>query len=190
MFDRSYRSSLVGALIASVIFSAGAGAANDPDSFGRAVRYLDVGISPVIITYAGTMTCPADAICRPVAGTQISQTFNDADRLQIALSAGSTNSMVCFSLTPALSYSFSNYTAAPINAQLTFSINVNIDSAVLSNPFLLNRLTGQPFNGSIAIQPISSTTIIKTIAPNATEFQSAQNSRECVSGMITTSASR
>lgn len=174
------------ALSACVLFSSAAFAANDPDSFGRPVKYLDVGSAQTIIYYTGTFPCPTGALCKQVTTPQVSQTFNETDRIVINLPANSTNSLLCFSYSPYLSHMFVNSTTGNLAATYSHMGNVTLESSVLANPFLINKITGQPFNGSISMQGVGYHSMYRSILPNTSDRQVLQFSRECINGLLNT----
>ena len=178
------RGSLRALVCALALFSVGAQAGSDPDSFGRNVRYLDMGLSSLIYTRTGNPVCPAGAICHTIANVQSSTTFTDSNVVVIDLPAASTNSLVCFAVTPYINYTLSNSTAAAVTGRMTWRTDVVIESDVLDDPSLINPITGQPFNGSISIMGLQTHAVNKTLAANAMDQQTTQYSRECQYGIV------
>ncbi len=129
---------------------------------------------------------PEGVIGRPIAKPHVVQTFADPDRVCIALPAGSAHSTLCFSLTPQVSYFFTNPTADPVTATLVFASGITIDSAVLANPLLIDKTTGHPFGGSLTLDRLSAHYVSKTLPANSSEGQTVQYSDESVSGLIST----
>jgi hypothetical protein len=180
----SYTKGVASGFLCSLLCVANAAAANDPDSFGRSVRYLDVAVSQPTLFQFGPVTCGEGTTCKSIADLGTEQTFESPDRARIGLPAGSTNSLLCFSLTHSLSYSILNFTTVPATSLVSDEIVVTIDSPVLANPLLINKTTGQPFGGSIAIL-VTGYFTDKTLLPGGAERQQFSFSRECQLGLIT-----
>jgi hypothetical protein len=166
------------------LFSIVAQAGSDPDSFGRTVRYLDMGLSPMIYTRVGNLACPAGALCHTITNVQASTSFTDANVVTIDLPAASTNSLVCFTVTPLVAYTLLNSSAAAATGRMTWRADVVVKSDVLDNPALINPVTGKPFNGAISIQGLTSHSVNKTLAAGAMDNEVTQYSRECQYGIV------
>jgi hypothetical protein len=161
-------------------------ATNDRDSVGSAIRFLEYKLSPTVIHRIENRSFPASIIGRPIAKPHVVQTFSDPDRVRIALPAGSAHSTLCFSLTPQVSYFFTNPTLEPVTATLVLETGISIDSAVLNNPLLSNKITGQPFGGSLTLERLTAHYVSKTLPAKSSEGQTVQYSEESVSGLIST----
>jgi hypothetical protein len=158
----------------------------DRDSRGGALRFLEYKLSPTVIHRTNSRDFPASAIGRPAARPHIAQRFNDQDLVCIALPARSAESALCFSLTPQVSYFFTNPTADPVTATLVLETSISIDSAVLANPLLLDKATARPFGGSLTLERVTAHYVSKTLPANSSEGQTAQYSEESISGLIST----
>jgi len=161
-------------------------ATNDRDSIGSAIRFLEYRLSPTVIHRIENRSFRAGVIGRPLAKPHVVQTFSDPDRVRIALPAGSAKSTLCFSLTPVVSYFFTNPTSEPVTATLVFETGISIDSAVLDNPLLINKTTGQPFGGSLTLARLTAHYVSKTLPAKSSEGQTVQYSEESVSGLLST----
>jgi hypothetical protein len=79
-------------------------AANDPDSFGRSVKYLDFAQAPY---QQYNLNCGSATDCKPLpANAQYA--FDDRAIARIDLPAYATNSMLCFSITTSYWMNFYN----------------------------------------------------------------------------------
>src|SRR5262245_59953677 len=92
----------------------------DPDSFGRPVKYLGVIQIPVVdfetdCTGAG----PPDQVrCVTLNPQPAATTFADPDMALMNLPAKASNSLLCFHLTPFISYILRNFTATERDGSL------------------------------------------------------------------------
>jgi hypothetical protein len=159
-------------LASSLLFVARTAAANDPDLFGRAVRYSVGEISPTIFHRSSDL-----------AGSD-AQSFVDSDRFRICLPAGSADSLLRFSLTPCVSYFASNPTAETLTATLILETSLTIDSAALDNPLLIDRTTRHSFDGSLRLDRLTALYVGRTLPATGGEPQTVQYSQECISGLI------
>jgi hypothetical protein len=180
----SYLSRVACIATAFVALATTATAANDPDSFGRAVRYLDVGSSSTLMYYTGTAECDATMTCIAAGDPLSERRFEETNRFTITLPSYSTHSMLCYSITPSINYLFSNQWTSVTQSRITFHVNATIESSVLRNPSLINRVTGQPFNGSLIVYNLATHHASAMLDPGKTQQQVLNYSRECQNGLI------
>jgi hypothetical protein len=161
--------------------------ANDPGSFGRTVKFLDVSSGPYAL-YAyrrDTSGCSAGMKCTQIS-LDTANTVNDTNVATITLPAFSARSLLCFSITPNASVTYRNWSPTTNQANVSFRINTIVQSTVFNNPALIDPFTGLPLNGKIE----SAMTGFREsfpIAPNQLFTKTWAFSRECIGGMISTS---
>jgi hypothetical protein len=144
---------MFGLCVASV-----AGAVNDPDSTGRTVKYLDSMNSVIISYFTPTSQCfqfapsappPLRPItCVPLTGAGY-ETLPVTSVGEIVVAANESRSLLTLNMQPVAQYTLNNPTAARATSIISGVIRVSIESSVLSDPTLINPVTGQPFNGKI-----------------------------------------
>jgi hypothetical protein len=111
-------------------------------------------------------------------------TINEPNIARIELPANSTNSLLCFSVSPTITVTAVNNTTGSVAVQATLQTDATLASAVLENPTLINRATGQPFGGKIVYTNLSRYFERYTLAANAQASRSSQDSRDCLLGLI------
>src|SRR5688572_31932242 len=144
---------VLGLLIATGVHAATEEDVGDPDSFGRKPVYLGIAQTPLI---ALQDDCTPDPEAPPQPGEQCitlnaqpaATSFNAAGLDHIRLPAAATSSMLCFELTPIVTYQFNNLTGSPQpNARFTARATITIENEVLNDPALIDPTTGLPYGG-------------------------------------------
>jgi hypothetical protein len=162
-------------------------AANDPDSFGRPVRYLDVATSLIYNYFGGQNPCQpavAGTSCVQLGSTANSVSFSEPNILHIDLPANATHSLLCFSLSPTVNVTFQNSTVSMVHASATLRTDAAIQSAALADPSLINRLTGQPFDGKIVALGLTRYLDAFPLPAQNSVIRASTDSRECVMGLL------
>jgi hypothetical protein len=181
---------LVAAMFAVLLVAVPAFAANDQGSFGRDVRWLDVGKGPyALYIYTNNpgncaVAAPAPAKCATIANVSAINTYTDQNISRIELPAYASNSLICTSVSPYFEVQFQNQTTSRVQAEAHINIDATIESAVLNNPALINRSTGQPFNGKIVVRGLTNFWEAMSLQPNDFAVKTSTNSRQCVSGIV------
>jgi len=140
-----------------------AGAANDPDSIGRSVKYLDT-LTPLVVSYytSGSQCFqyvptpfPQGQLpitCVPLTGAVGSfQPLPVTVLGDIVVGANESRSMLSLNLTPVADYRISNTSTVPSTGIVSTQIKVTIESSILNDPSLMNPRTGLPFDGKIEL---------------------------------------
>lgn len=178
------------AVAAALLVVAPAFSANDQSSFGRDVRWLDVGKGPYalyVYTNNGgncSRAAPTPAKCVTIADTTQINTYTEQNISRIDLPAYATNSLLCTSLSPYFEAQFMNTSSARAQGEAYVTIDATIESAVLNNPALINKATGQPFGGKIVVKGLTLFWEAMSLQPNDYSIRTSNNSRQCVSGII------
>jgi hypothetical protein len=133
-----------------------AGAANDPDSTGRLVKYLDSMNSMIISYYTPDSQCfqfapsappPLRPItCVPLVGAGF-ETLPLTSVGEIAVAANESRSLLSLNMQPVAQYNLRNAGTARSTLIMSGQVKVTIESSVLND--LVNPTTGQPFGGKI-----------------------------------------
>jgi hypothetical protein len=179
---------------AASLLTAAAHSANDQGSFGRDVRWLDVGkgaYAQYIYTTLPsncTVAAPGPVRCVTIADPTAINTYTEQNISRIDLPGYATNSLLCTSVSPYFEVGFANRTSARVHGEAFINIDVTIESPVLNNPALINRSTGQPFSGKIVVRGVTNYWEALSLQPNDYAQKSSTNSRQCVNGIISVSA--
>jgi hypothetical protein len=183
---RNIGSSLA-AFLVCVLLSSAAFAANDPGSFGRDVRFLDVSSQ----TYSNylylrdTTACDTTAVkCVQLSGSEPFP-YRDNNIARIDLPGGAANSLLCPTISPSVNIVFRNAQTTNQHSTASLRVDVTIQSAVLNNPSLINRVTGQAFGGKIEVTNLVRVFEGDTMVPGGTAQRAITFSRQCVSGLLT-----
>lgn len=163
----------------------------DPDSFGRAAKYL--GLAQVSV--ATQQDCTPDPT-RPAPPNERCVTLNPApgetwfverDLAVIRLPARASNSLLCHSLTPGFTFAFYNGTGSSQYGFVWGYALITVESEVLNDPTILNPRTGAPYGGKL---DVSLTTYYedKTLAADAYESKTMFLTRHCIGGFISKQA--
>lgn len=161
-------------------------AANDAASFGRTVKYLDVGAQqfPVYWYLTDLTGCDATIKCVKINDSNTMMNVDEPGIARIDLPAYASNSLICASISPSVNMVFRNRTTASVHGFATIRIDATIQSAALNNPALINKVTGQPFNGKIEAPSV--TRIVENAPVPANDFsqRAISYTRQCVNGLI------
>jgi hypothetical protein len=145
------RAGLVGGALLAIATSTLA--ANDSDSIGRSVKYLDFSNRSLAVFAKGTCPAPAPPQNIPVRCYLLSGSDNEFgslnDVVQIDVAAASSRSLLGMSMMPTVLLSLSNATTARKQSSVQLRTTVTIESAALNDPSLINPLTQAPFGGKI-----------------------------------------
>jgi hypothetical protein len=128
--------------------------ANDPHSIGRNVKYLDYMLGTGVLISAPGATGP---VCNPatVRCVTLNASGNGpivaANVATLEIAADSTRSTVCLPTQAQISYTLKNFTADGVQrkSQLLLTHRIRVESAALNDLSLIDRFTGQPFNGAL-----------------------------------------
>jgi hypothetical protein len=164
----------------------------DPDSFGRKVHFIGVGLTGVVSLQAD---CTPDANNPPfpddrcfVPQAPPATTVIHAQNIgTIQLPAKATNSILCHSVTSLPLWHFSNPTASPGLAAFRYDAFMTIENEVLNNPNLIDPGTGLPFNGSLELG-FSQITDTQTFRPGDQATRRNNTTRSCIGGLISKAA--
>jgi hypothetical protein len=154
-------------LVAGVTVAATPDDVGDADSFGHVVVYLGFKQTiPVNLSSDCTGSDPARGRCVPLVegGTTV---YDEKDLAVIRLPARATRTLLCHALTEFVSRDNFNFEGAPKQLQFTGVAQLTIENSVLNDPSLINKLTGQPFNGSFT----TSSTLFSENRPIADQAQ-------------------
>ncbi len=182
--------SLVVALVATL--QAGAAAAapvteemvGDADSFGRNVRYLGVAQTIPIQMQDDCTGAPPEVRCVTLAAAPAVTTFTEVDLESIELPGRSTKSLICFAVTPFVSFQFQNDTGvSQPSAQFNVTLDVTIENELLDDAALINPQTGLPFGGELTV-PLSTYRESRSMAAGERAFKQLTLSRNCVGGIV------
>lgn len=160
----------------------------DVDSFGRNVRYLGVAQTTPIDMQEDCSGAPPEFRCVTLAPAPAVTTFEELGLEAIELPGKSTKSLICFAVTPFVSFNFQNSTGAPQpSAQFNVTLLVTIVNEVLDDPALINPQTGLPFGGQLDV-PLSTYRESRSLADGERAFKQMTLSRTCVGGIVSKSS--
>ena len=157
----------------------------DVDSFGRQVRWL--GLTQMDITLADTCPPPGttpNSACAVLDPPGAVTSFNFDDVARITLPAKSADSLLCYWLSPFLTTTYDNPTAAPVIARLNFSPTLTIENPVLDDPALIDPMTGLPFGGSLLTGMTSSERFEVPLAAGMQLSERKRDSAVCIAGFV------
>ena len=163
-------------------------AANDPDSIGRTVKYLDyaAGKSVLMATAVASATpCDPNIYNCFILNETGTGTFDVPNLTSVEIGANSSRALICSSIQYNASYFFRNFATDSTvrRSSMLVQPSVKIESAALTDLNLVNPLTGVPFNGAI-VRPMSSFLDEANLAAGQIE-QHAQNwSSDCTRGIL------
>jgi hypothetical protein len=156
----------------------------DADSFGKNVTYLGLAqTQSVVVTSDCTGTDPATERCILAAAAPATTTFNEANLGSISLPAKASKSLLCFTLTPAVSVSWFNPLATPANARFSAVAQITIDNDLLDDPTILDPATGLPYGGTLTVG-LTTFSDLHTLQPGAVDNKNLFMSRSCIAGII------
>jgi hypothetical protein len=158
----------------------------DANSFGRGLIWLGL-LDTEIDLLSDCTGLPAETQnrCVVAAAAPAATSFSYLDLNRITLPAQSTHSLLCQWFTPQVTIQFSNPTASPISASVNWVPSLTVESSVLSNPALIDKSTGQPFNGQLTAWLMGGG-YNETFTLAAGDSRSVTNSvsRVCVAGSL------
>jgi hypothetical protein len=170
--------------LASTAMAQTADEVGDADSFGRNVIYLGVASTPAITFKTNCSSAPPPAPGRCVTlNPQPALTSFTEDKLDtIMLPAKATNSLLCFSVTPNISFMLHNQTgvAQPM-ARFGARPTVILENELLNDPSLIDPTTAAPFNGRISFG-LATYFESRNMAVDEREYKSLFVSRHCIEG--------
>jgi hypothetical protein len=158
----------------------------DSDSFGRNVIYLGLaGTPPLVFKTNCTVSPPAaPARCVTMAAQPAMTSFVETKLASLTIPANSTNSLLCFALTPSMNFQLRNQTGVPQpTARFWVRPTVVIENPLLNDPTLIDPTTGAPFNGKIAVSLVTYMES-RSMAVNESEMKQIFLSRNCIEGLI------
>jgi hypothetical protein len=163
---------------------------SDTDSFGRSVIYLGVAGTPPLVfkTNCTVSPPPAPAVCITMNAQPAMTSFAQNKLATLTVPAKSTNSLLCFALTPSVNFQFHNQTGvAQPTARFVVRPTISIQNEVLNDPALINPMTGQPFNGRINLVLVTFAES-RSLVANENELKQVFQSRDCIEGLLSKSA--
>jgi hypothetical protein len=153
----------------------------DADSFGRRSTYLGfVGSIPLIVDADCSGAGPEERCVTAVPPRNL-LTLDERDLGVIHLPANVTHSLVCFTLTPSVSWSFWNPTEASVNAQMNLLTSVIVQSEVFNG--LIDPETGEPLDDGFNLT-LGTYRESHFLAPSASEEKRMTLSRGCGGGIV------
>jgi len=181
---------VISLIICGMLVILGAHAAPDPlgdaDSFGRNVVYLGLASTPNIVftTNCAGAPLPAPARCVNMNAQPALTPFVENKLTTLTIPAKSTHSLLCFAVTPAITFQFHNQTGvAQPTARFSARPTVIIENEVLNDPALIDPTTGLPFNGRISTS-LMTFMQSRNMAANDRDMQQLFVSRTCIEGLI------
>lgn len=157
----------------------------DPDAFGKDV--VHVGLVQVSSVTLRSDCEDPDIPKQPgerciQLGPQPELTeFNEDNLAEIKLPAEASRSLLCFSITPFMSFGFSNQTDTRQTASFRARALVTIENEVLNDPLLIDPTTGLPYGGRMTTS-VSTYIESSSIDPGESEQKSLFLSRHCIAG--------
>jgi hypothetical protein len=152
----------------------------EPDSFGKAVKFLGTAATGVVYVYRSCdpaillaeaeITLGADDRClaNTVGGGTSSATFNDLGRITIP--GRSVDNVVYFILNNTVSSETQNSFVNGLPVFSSYIPRLTIESAALNDPAALDPATGLPLNGVLTVSAFGARVFNKTVAPDDFEF--------------------
>jgi hypothetical protein len=165
----------------------------DADSFGHDVIYLGSALTGSVqllsdCTPDPSNPPPPNSRCI-VTNAQPAQTsWNEDGLATLQLPARSTKSLICFALTPNVSYEFHNLTGTPQpNASFLALAVITIENSVLNDPRLIDPSTSLPYGGKMTVR-LATYSESRSIAVGEREQQRMSLSRHCIAGLVSKSS--
>lgn len=155
----------------------------DSDSFGRNVKWL--GLASMYVTLTNDCSDPSlNPGCQVLNPAGALTSFHFDDLAHINLPANSAHSLMCYWLSPVLTVTYDNPTAANTVGFLHYSPTLTVENPVLDDPTLIDPTTGLPFNGHL-ITGMTSSEILEQPLPASTSFtQRTRDSAVCIAGFM------
>ena len=156
----------------------------DVDSFGRTLRWL--GVTSMTVELSDCTAEPFEGYgCQPLGPPAATTAFEFEDLSRIVLPARATNSLLCYWFSPVLNVSYSNPTAAPVVARLSYNPTLTIENPVLSTPGLVDPGTGLPFAGRLTTSMTSSERFQVPLPAGLSISERTRDSAVCIAGFLT-----
>ena len=160
----------------------------DLDSFGRNVIYLGSAQTAPVTLLPDCTPDPADppdslSRCLTLNAAPAATSFDESNLASIRLPGRSSRSLLCFSLTPLVNYSFDNQTGIPRHASFTARAVLTLESTVLNDPTLIDPNTGLPYGGKLVF-PLSTYSESHSIGAGERERKQMTLSRHCIGGLV------
>ena len=152
----------------------------DADSFGRDVHWLGL-LSAYGRLSTDCSADPADAPCQTVAAAPAITGFDFPDLDVLVLPARASQSLLCHSQTPVVSWSAANDTAVPNEAMLRVTPYYRIESEVLVG--LSDPNTGVPYDGVIELG-LTGIYRAQTLQPGESTQDLDTGTRACIAGLV------
>lgn len=157
----------------------------DPYSFERKKTYLGVAQTESVSLQADCSTHPPDAgPCVEVGPAPVATSVDESDLAVIELPGRSTKNILCFTFTPFANWEWNNDTGSQQYATMFLRPTVRIENEFLSDPSLINPVTGLPFDGVLFDGTISTFLQSRTLEPNEYDFQYHATTRSCTGGLV------
>jgi hypothetical protein len=191
-FSKSLRRSSAALFLIAVLVQSVTFAAPDPsdiadfNSFGRSVIYLGVAGTPTLVFRNNCTIAPPPAPTRCVTmNPQPALTpFTETKLATLTIPAKSTNSLLCFALTPSINFQLHNLTgAAQPTARFGARTTVVLENPLLNDPSLIDPITGLPFNGKINLS-LATYSESRSMASGERDQKQFFFSRHCIDGVI------
>ncbi len=155
----------------------------DPDSFGRAVRWL--GVTDMRVELA--VSCPSsdpDAGCQALAPAPASTAFAFEDLGRIHLPAKATHSLLCYWLSPLVNVRYTNASAVPVVARLRYAPTLTVENPILATAGLIDPTTGLPFGGRLRTSMTSSESFEVPLPAGMSINERSRDSAVCIAGFL------
>jgi hypothetical protein len=152
----------------------------DPDSFGKAVKFLGTAATGAVYVYHSCdaaillaeieVVLGADDRClvNTLGGGTVNMTYNDLGRITIP--GRSVDNVVYFILNNTVSSESQNTFVNGLPVFSSYSPRLTIESAALNDPTALDPVTGMPLNGVLTVSAFGAKVFNKTVAPDDFEF--------------------
>jgi hypothetical protein len=168
-----------------------AGGGDDPDSFGRNVKFDGLMQSGWVSFLDDCTPIPGDPPPEPndrcvvLNAAPASTTFDLPDIGTLVIPGNSAKSLLCHWLSPIAFYRLENTTGAfHPNATMRLTPYVIIESEVLDDPALIDPTTGLPFNGQLETGFSATYQDSQSMDPGHSATRRFSESRVCISGFL------
>ena len=161
----------------------------DPDSFGKAVKWLGLLSGTIVLDTdctppPGELPFPGCVTLNPAPATTI---LNAVDVASITLPGKSAETLLCHWQTPLVSYGANNPTLSAQSFNFRLTPRYRVQSEVLDDPALINPTTGAPFGGSfeVALTAFNKSHLLE---PGDFESETISGARMCIGGLVSQAA--
>lgn len=153
----------------------------DVDSFGRDAHWLGSLFSGIALqSDCSGLSSP----CQLLLAAPASTSFEFKDIAHISLPADSAHSLFCYWISPTLTVSYGNATAAAVVARMEFTPYFTLENPVLLAPGLIDPSTGMPMNGKL-LADIDSHQRFEMPLPAGTHIRERKrDSAVCQAGLV------